>query len=269
MSTGEFAGKVAIVTGATRGIGKAAAWRLARDGASVAICARDPGAVKETVAEAKAAGLAIDGLPLDLARTESAAEMNDFAVQRFGGLDILVANAGIGTFGSAVDVSEEAWRQVMAINLDAVMFGVKHAVPEMKKRGCGSIVLIASVHSFATLGERIAYVTSKTALLGMTRGMALNHGRDGIRVNAVCPGPIDTPLLRMSWDTMFPEQGGAAMLAAQAEKLPAGRLGKPEDIAEAIAFFAGPRSAWITGTDLKVDGGLLAQLAMIPPPASS
>ena len=154
----------------------------------------------------------------------------------------------------------------MAINLDAVMLGAKHGIPEMKKRGGGAIVVVASVHSFATLGERLAYVTTKTALLGMTRGMALNHGPDGIRVNAVCPGPIDTPLLRKSWETMFPDRDGDSVLTEQAGRLPLGRLGQPDDIAEAIAFLAGPRSAWITGADLKVDGGLLAMLAMTPPP---
>jgi NAD(P)-dependent dehydrogenase (short-subunit alcohol dehydrogenase family) len=266
MSDSEFAGKVAIVTGATRGIGKATAWRLAKSGASVAICSSNEKDVAATLAEAEAAGLSMAGTALDLAESVSAERLTKLAVDRFGGLDILVANAGVGTFGGAVEVAEEDWRRVMAINLDAVMLGAKHGIPEMKKRGGGAIVVVASVHSFATLGERLAYVTTKTALLGMTRGMALNHGPDGIRVNAVCPGPIDTPLLRKSWETMFPDRGGDAVLTEQAGRLPLGRLGQPDDIAEAIAFLAGPRSAWITGADLKVDGGLLAMLAMTPPP---
>ena len=142
----------------------------------------------------------------------------------------------------------------------------KHVIPWMRSRDGGAIVNIASVHSFATLGERIAYVTSKTAILGLTRGMALNHGKDGIRVNAVCPGPILTPLLRKSWAAMFPDRDADEVLAEQGRKLPLGRLGRPEDVAEAVAFLAGPRSAWITGADLKVDGGLLSMLALTPPP---
>jgi NAD(P)-dependent dehydrogenase (short-subunit alcohol dehydrogenase family) len=146
-----------------------------------------------------------------------------------------------------------------------VFLAAKYAIPAMRQRGGGAIVNIASVHSFATIGPRISYVTSKTALLGMTRGMALNHAADGIRVNAVCPGPIETPMLRDSWARMFPGKPIDAVLATQGTKLPLGRLGRPEDIAEAVAFLASERAAFITGADLKVDGGLLALLALTPP----
>ncbi len=264
---GELAGKVALVTGGATGIGLATVALLAEQGASVVLCARTATTVEATVEHLRAKGLEVDGRPADVASGEAMAGLVAFTVERFGGLDILVNNAGVGTFGSVVATSEEDWRAAMGINLDGVFHASKHAIPRMRERGGGAIVNIASVHSFATLGERIAYVTSKTALLGMTRGMALNHAAEGIRVNVVCPGPIDTPMLRRSWETMFPDADGAAVLAEQGKKLPLGRLGRPEDIAEAVAFLVGPRSAWITGIDIKVDGGLLAMLALTPPTA--
>jgi NAD(P)-dependent dehydrogenase (short-subunit alcohol dehydrogenase family) len=264
---GELAGKVAIVTGGAEGIGLAIAVRLAGAGAAVALCARTEASVVTAVGALRARGLEVDGRAADVASGAAMAGLVAFAAERFGGVDILVNNAGVGTFGSVVETSEADWRAAMGINLDGVFNACKHAIPRMRERGGGAIVNLASVHSFATLGLRIAYVTSKTALLGMTRGMALNHAADGIRVNAVCPGPTDTPMLRRSWAAMFPGADSGAILAEQGRKLPLGRLGRPEDIAEAVAFLAGPRSAWITGTDIKVDGGLLAMLALTPPAA--
>jgi NAD(P)-dependent dehydrogenase (short-subunit alcohol dehydrogenase family) len=262
---GEFAGKVALVTGGASGIGKATAWRLAAGGAQVVICGRRAEAVEATVAEGTGAGLALAGRPADVTVGAEMADLVAFAAERFGGLDILVNNAGVGTFGSVVETSEEDWRAAMAINLDGVFLASKHAIPALRRRGGGAIVNVASVHSFSTIGPRIAYVTSKTALLGLTRGMALNHAADGIRVNAVCPGPIETPMLRDSWARMFPGKSPDDVLAAQGKKLPLGRIGRPEDIAEAVAFLASARAAFITGADLKVDGGLLALLALTPP----
>lgn len=264
--TRELDGKVAIVTGGSRGIGRAVAARLGQAGAAVVISARGADELERVAAALRSEGIEAAACAADLGDSAACGRLVGFTAERYGGVDILVNNAGIGSFGSAEQVSEERWREVMAINLDGVLFMSKHAIPRMRRRGGGAIVNVASVHSFATLGERIGYVTSKTAVLGMTRGMALNHGKDGIRVNAVCPGPILTPLLRKSWGLMFPERDADEVLAEQGGKLPLGRLGRPEDIAEAVLFLAGPRSAWITGTDLKVDGGLLSMLALIPPP---
>jgi NAD(P)-dependent dehydrogenase (short-subunit alcohol dehydrogenase family) len=261
----EFAGKVGLVTGGATGIGKATAFRLARGGAQVVVCGRRAEVVEAAVAEGTEAGLELAGRQADVTVGAEMERLVAFTVERWGGLDILVNNAGVGTFGSVVEMSEEDWRASMAINLDGVFLAAKHAIPEMRRRGGGAIVNVASVHSFATIGPRISYVTSKTALLGMTRGMALNHAADGIRVNAVCPGPIETPMLRDSWARMFPGRSPDEVLAAQGRKLPLGRLGRPEDIAEAIAFLASERAAFITGADLKVDGGLLALLALTPP----
>ncbi len=266
--TQELANKVAIVTGGSRGIGRGVAARLGRAGAAVVISARGAEALQAAVDELRRDGIEAAGLPADLGANADCERLVAFAAERYGGVDILVNNAGIGSFGSAEQVAEERWREVMAINVDGVLFMSKHAIPKMRARGGGAIVNIASVHSFATIGERIGYVTSKTAVLGLTRGMALNHGKDGIRVNAVCPGPILTPLLRKSWAGMFPDRDADEVLAEQGRRLPLGRLGRPEDIAEAVLFLSSPRSAWITGTDLKVDGGLLSMLALMPPPST-
>ncbi len=263
----ELDGKVAIVTGGSRGIGRAVAACLGKAGAAVVVSARGAEELERVVDELRREGAEAAACAADVGDNAACERLVAFAAERYGGVDILVNNAGIGSFGSAEHVSEERWREILAINLDGVMFMSKHAIPRMRARGGGAIVNIGSVHSFATLGERIGYVTTKTAVLGLTRGMALNHGKDGIRVNAVCPGPILTPLLRKSWGLMFPERDADEVLAEQGGKLPLGRLGRPEDIAEAVLFLAGPRSAWITGTDLKVDGGLLSMLALIPPPA--
>ena len=265
--TSELDGKIAIVTGGSRGIGRAVVACLGRAGASVVVSARGAEELEHVVDELRRDGIEAAACAADVGDNAACERLVAFAADRYGGVDILVNNAGIGSFGSAEHVSEERWREILAINLDGVMFMSKHAIPRMRARGGGAIVNIGSVHSFATLGERIGYVTTKTAVLGLTRGMALNHGKDGIRVNAVCPGPILTPLLRKSWGLMFPERDADEVLAEQGGKLPLGRLGRPEDIAEAVLFLAGPRSAWITGTDLKVDGGLLSMLALIPPPA--
>lgn len=261
----DFAGKVAVVTAGTTGIGKGCALRFAEGGARVVVCSRSEANVETAVAEARERGLELEGLTADAGRSADVQELVAFTIRRFGGVDILVNNAGIGTFGTVVEMSEDDWHAALATNLDSVFLASKYAIPAMKERGGGAIVNISSVHGLATLGPRIAYTTTKTAILGMTRAMALNHAADGIRVNAVCPGPTETPMLHSSWATMFPGKPSSETLAAQGRKLPIGRIGQPADVAEAVAFLASDRAAFITGTHLPVDGGLLAMLSMTPP----
>jgi NAD(P)-dependent dehydrogenase (short-subunit alcohol dehydrogenase family) len=264
----EFAGKVAVVTAGTTGIGKGCALRLAEGGACVVVSSRSEANVEAAVAEARGRGLEVDGMAADAGRSADVQGLIAFTIRRFGGVDILVNNAGIGTFGSVVDMAEDDWHAALATNLDSVFFASKYAIPAMKARAGGAIVNISSVHGLATMGPRIAYTTTKTAILGMTRAMALNHAADGILVNAVCPGPTETPMLHRSWTTMFLDTPSSKTLAAQGKKLPLGRIGQPADIAEAVAFLASDRAAFITGTHLPVDGGLLAMLALTPPEIS-
>jgi NAD(P)-dependent dehydrogenase (short-subunit alcohol dehydrogenase family) len=176
--------------------------------------------------------------------------------RRLARVDILVYSAGIQTYGTALSTSDEVWQRTMAINVDGAFKVCRSLLPTMLTQG-GSIVLVGSVQSVGAVANSAAYVTSKHALLGLTRSIALDYARSGIRANCVCPGAIDTPMLRQSAELTGDPEG---TLEACANVHPIGRLGTPEDIARVIAFLAGPDSDFVTGTAFLADGGALVPI---------
>ena len=258
---GQFDGKVAVVTGGALGIGGAACRRLAAEGASVVIAdIADDAAEANRLQIAEASGMAMT-VHADVGVTADVQGMIERGMDEFGRLDILVQNAfGVSTEypgmrGSAVDIEEPAWDRGMSVLMKALYLGAKYAVPEMEKSGDGgSIINIASVHSFLMIKENLIYEAGKSAVVGMTRQMALDFGPKKIRVNPICPGWIVTETDQEMIDKN-PEFYDYATT-----QYPVGRAGVPDDIAESIVFLCSGKSGFITGHPLVVDGGLSIQL---------
>ena len=240
--------QVVLVTGAAAGIGRGIAERFAEAGARVALFDID-GAGVASVARALPHAIAICG---DVAAENDVVAAVDRTVHVFGQLDVLINNAGIERNGTVIEMPPDVWDRQIAVNLRGAYLFSRAAIPHMKGRG-GSIVHIASVHAFLSYPKCAAYDATKAGLLGMTRAMALDHGCDGIRVNAICPGYIDTPLMdRWLQEMADPE----AVVKSVTALHPVGRIGTPRDIAEAALFLCSPGAAFITGTSLTVDGGM-------------
>jgi NAD(P)-dependent dehydrogenase (short-subunit alcohol dehydrogenase family) len=247
-----LAGKVAIVTGAGSGIGRASALRFAAEGASVVAADLRGPKVEETVAMIESDGGVAAPCVADVADAADAERMVATAVDAFGGLDAIFNNAGTIRPGTAVKLSQEDWDLVMAVNVRSVFLGAKFAVPAMADRGGGAIVSTASVSGLTGDPGNVVYSASKAAVINLTRSLAIDHARQQIRVNCICPGAVDTPPVgRMLAD---PDA------RARAERShPLGRIGRPEDIAAAAVWLCSDESSWITGHALVVDGGLTAQ----------
>lgn len=248
--------QVAIVTGGARGIGGATSRRLAEEGAKVLVADINGEWAEENVVRIREAGGVAEACVTDLSKREDIEAMVKQAVDTWGRLDILVNN-GWGRKepdGSAETVTESAWDWGMDILVKAIFLGVKFAVPEMVKTGGGSIVNTASVHGLLAAPNTLVYDTAKTAVIGMTRQMAIDFGPKGIRVNAVCPGHIVTEKIATNWEK------NPTMFDLVASQYPVGRAGKPEDIANAVRFLCSDEASFITGQALAVDGGLTIQL---------
>jgi NAD(P)-dependent dehydrogenase (short-subunit alcohol dehydrogenase family) len=188
----------------------------------------------------------------DVSRDEDAARLTKAAVERFGGVDILVNNAGIELTGLITETSEGDWARLMDVNLKGVFLCTKYAVPEMLRRGGGAIVNNSSINGIRGNTSLVAYAASKGGVVALTMGLAMDYARSNIRVNCVCPGTIETPMLDASLEQV---PDAAAVRRDLVAKHPMGRLGWPDEVAHAILFFAGDEASFITGTTLAIDGG--------------
>jgi NAD(P)-dependent dehydrogenase (short-subunit alcohol dehydrogenase family) len=258
----EFSGKVAIVAGGALGIGRAAARKLAAEGASVVICSDREDQVEGTVAELRDGGLEVSGTRADVTFSDDMKRLVGFAAETYRGVDILVNSAGVQRYGTVVETEEEVWDEVLGVNLKGIYLASRHAIPEMRERGGGAIVNLSSVQAFASQKGVAAYTASKGGINALTRAMALDHAEDNVRVNAVCPASVDTPMLRWSADLFKGDKSVEETLEDWGKMHPAGRVARPEEVAEVIAFLASPRASFVTGGDYKVDGGMLAALGV-------
>jgi NAD(P)-dependent dehydrogenase (short-subunit alcohol dehydrogenase family) len=253
----ELQNKVVIVTGAGSGIGRAIAILLANEGAQVSVVDFVDKIGAESVEMIKKGGGTAKFIHADVSKASDAQNSVKATVDAFGRLDVLVNNAGIERAGSVVDLPERDWDMVLGVNLKGVFLMSKYAVPELAKSH-GTIVNTGSTAAFTSYRGSTAYAASKAGVISLTRTMAIDHAGDGIRVNCVCPGAIDTALHQK-----YVAELDAAIrddyVKQQIADHPIGRIGKPEEIANAVLFLASPRSSYMTGAALVVDGGFLAK----------
>jgi NAD(P)-dependent dehydrogenase (short-subunit alcohol dehydrogenase family) len=246
-------GKRAIVTGAGAGIGRAIALRLSSEGARVALADVDEGAAEKVAGE-------IEGKTLvrrtDVTKAEEVAALVRSVVEEWGGLDVMVNNAGIGVAATVPDTSEEDFDRQMDVNLKGTFFGIKYSVPAMRDSGGGSIINMSSIAALVGIADRAAYCAAKGGILALTRAAAIDHVEEGIRVNCIAPGTVDTPWIsRITAGYDDPEEARAKMQARQ----PHGRFVTPEEIAAMAAYLASDESASCIGACMVVDGGMTAR----------
>jgi NAD(P)-dependent dehydrogenase (short-subunit alcohol dehydrogenase family) len=255
-------GKTVVVTGGSLGMGRACAERFASDGCRVLIVANDKVSIADAVA---AIGPNASGFAGDVRNAADMRAAMAAAVERYGGIDILACCAGIQRYGTVVDTPEDVWDDVLDINLKGIYLAAKFAIPEMRKRGGGAVIAISSVQSYASQAGVAAYTASKGAINALVRAMALDHAPDNITVNAVCPASIDTPMLRWAADLYKGDSTVEATVAAWGKGHPLGRVGKPEEVADLVAFLASDKARFITGADIKIDGGVMSKLGIVLP----
>jgi NAD(P)-dependent dehydrogenase (short-subunit alcohol dehydrogenase family) len=255
----ELQDQVAIVTGAGRGIGRATALELARMGADVVVAEMDRANAERTSGEVRGLGRRALAVVTDVTSRKDLAAMVEQTLAAFGRIDILVNNAGIYRAAVPLDVTEEHWDAIMNVNAKGVFFATQAVLPAMIARKRGAVVSLASMAGKVGSPSNLPYNASKAAVISMTKSLALAHASDGIRVNCVCPGFVETDM----WTTVSREIGAITgrspeqFSAARRAQVPLGRMERPEDVANVIAFLASPRAEYMTGQAISIDGGLV------------
>ena len=253
---GSLDGRVAFVTGGARGIGRACVERLQLAGSAVVFCDLDADMGAEVAESLRDGPAPVAFVSCDVTSEEQVAGATAMAIERFGSLDVVVANAGIDVPFDAATMTTGEWDSFFAIDLKSVWLSAKHALPQMRSQRRGSIVNVASIHAFVTSQGKFPYAAAKSGVVGLSRSLALNEGIHGIRVNAVCPGYTRTRMV------MSGIESADDPVAAEREMLaihPLGRIAEPMEIANVVAFLASDESSFITGAAILVDGGLSAR----------
>jgi NAD(P)-dependent dehydrogenase (short-subunit alcohol dehydrogenase family) len=255
---GHLQNKVALITGAGRGIGQAIARRMAAEGTAVTIAELDPRTAQAAADELCAAGYSALAVPTDITREGDVQNAVEKTLERFGKLNILVNNAGKNFYFDAATMTGDEWDTAMAVDVKGAWLCCKYAIPPMLAQGGGSIVNIASIHARMTVEGMFPYGAAKAALTGMTRSLALDLGRKNIRVNAICPGWVRTALVD-EWFATQPDSAAAEERVLSVQ--PMGRIATPEEIANVVAFVASDEASFITGAEIFVDGGASIRFA--------